>query len=446
MAWAIPDMVGLDAPCSFHYDQSSLSLSPSMPSSDHSSAEKKKLIEQLRLSLEQGEFIRLTLTGYRGDEPNLNSLRIQLVQLKAGVKLAFTYRYKTKEIVQNFAIANGIEQVQALVGVDYVNARLFTSSQDYQLNYNKRMKPRLATLKPTFPNPNQAVPQTHDRQKQRYIEPVDNVYLKALGITNATGNVTRNREGKFRQINKFVEIIDSLYRSSQLQQQDVIRILDMGSGKGYLTFAVYDFLTYRLGKKAIVTGIEARSELVDFCNATAQKASFRELTFQQGTIQQSAQQPMDIAIALHACDTATDDVIYTSVRAKASIIVLAPCCHKQIRRQVNQSEDMKQLWEFGILLERQAQLVTDRLRSLFLELHGYKTKVFEFIASEHTDKNIMITATQTGKTPDRGKILQQIEQLKQLYGVESYYLEELFDNTRKIAADPLQPTLEELVG
>jgi SAM-dependent methyltransferase len=400
--------------------------------------EPQEFITALRSSLNQEEFVRLTLSGYRGEEAGLNSLVIQLVQLKAGLKLAFTYRYQTKEIVKNLSIDDAITQITNIIGNKFTNARIFTAQQDYQLTYNKRLEPRLIKAKPTFPKAD--APKSHDRQKQYFIQPENNIYLKALGITNAQGEIVRTREAKFKQINKFIEIIDSLYRNSDLSSREALSIVDMGSGKGYLTFAVYDFLNHTIGKPSQVTGIELREELVTFCNATAQQAEFNQLTFASGTIQSAAQQPMHIAIALHACDTATDDAIHASIQAHATIIVLAPCCHKQIRRQMNESPSVKATWEFGILIERQAQLVTDRLRSLYLELHGYQTKVFEFIDAEHTDKNLMITATKHDRAVNQTAILEQIAQLKMQNGIRSYYLEDLLAGQM-----PLQPTLEQMV-
>jgi SAM-dependent methyltransferase len=398
----------------------------------------QEFITALKSSLDRGEFVRLTLSGYRGAEVGLNSLVVQLVQLKAGLKLAFTYRYQTKEIVKNLPIDDAITQITNIIGNEFTNARIFTPQQDYQLIYNKRLEPRLIKSKPTFPKA--AASKNHDRQKQYFIQPENNIYLKALGITNAQGDIVRTREAKFKQINKFIEIIDSLYRNSDLSVREALSIVDMGSGKGYLTFAVYDFLNHTIGKPSQVTGIELREELVTFCNATAQQAEFSQLNFAAGTIQSAAQRTMDIAIALHACDTATDDAIHASIQAHAAIIVLAPCCHKQIRRQMNESAAVKATWEFGILIERQAQLVTDRLRSLFLELHGYQTKVFEFIDAEHTDKNLMITATKHDRAVNQTAILAQIAQLKMQNGIRSFYLEDLLAGKML-----LQSTLEQMV-
>ncbi len=401
-------------------------------------AELSQFITALQSSLERQEFVRLTLSGYRGAELGLNSLVVQLVQLKAGLKLAFTYRYQTKEIVKNLSIDSAITEITNIIGDQFTNARIFTTQKDLQLTYNKRLEPRLINAKPTFPKA--AAPKSHDRQKPRYIETANNVYLQELGITNIQGEIIKTREAKYKQINKFIEIVESLYRSSNLPQRESIHVLDLGSGKGYLTFALYDFFNHQLNKPTNVTGIEFRPELVELCNTIAAQSEFDHLRFESGTIDGLARRPMDIAIALHACDTATDDVIFASVQAQAAMIILAPCCHKQIRQQMNDSAAVKDLWEHGILIERQAQLVTDRLRSLFLELHGYKTKVFEFIDAEHTDKNMMITATRSGKAGNRSAILAQINALKQHYGIQHYYLENLFE-----AQPRLQPSLADLI-
>jgi hypothetical protein len=414
-----------------------------------SSAESQELLVALQTSLDRQEFVRLTLSGYQGEEAGLNSLLVQLVKLKAGLKLAFTYRYATKEIAKNLPIDAAKSTLAELIGQQFMNARLFTAQCDYQLTVNRRGQPRLIQSKPTFANSQASQPKAHDRQKQYLIQPQQNAYLRALGITNAQGEIIRTREAKFKQINKFIEIIDSLYRNSDLINCESMTVVDMGSGKGYLTFAVYDFFNCTVNKTVYVKGIELRQELVDVCNGIAQQAAFAELNFLPGTIAAAAQQTMDIAIALHACDTATDDAIIASIQAGASIIVLAPCCHKQIRREMNDAATVKSTWEFGILIERQAQLVTDRLRSLFLELQGYQTKVFEFIDAEHTDKNIMITATKHRRKVDREAILEQIVALKTVNGIRSFYLEERLNGsppTDSTSGNPLQPNLQTLIN
>ncbi|MCC3553525.1 SAM-dependent methyltransferase [Microcoleus sp. PH2017_35_SFW_U_B] len=364
-------------------------------------------------SIENQEFIRLTLGKYRS------------VQFKSSIKLSFTYSYKTKEIVKNYLIAEGINLIKTLTGSEFMSIRLFSLTQDVQLEYGKDKKPKLKFIKPTFTNPVDTVPQEHDRNKKRYIQSENNLYLTALGITNSQGNIVKTMEDKFRQINKFVEIINSLIESSGLAAKSHISVVDMGSGKGYLTFAIYDFLNNILDKEASVIGIESRIHLVDFCNSVAQSVEFKNLHFKQGNISNYSAEKSDITIALHACDTATDDAIYKGIQSDSSLIILAPCCHKQVRKQIHPNMVLKDLLKSGILLERQSEIVTDGLRALLLELSGYKTKVFEFIAAEHTSKNIMIVGIKSNQSINKEQILGQIQEIKKLYGIKFHYLETL---------------------
>jgi SAM-dependent methyltransferase len=384
--------------------------------------EQEQFLGAVAESLETGTFVKLTMTRYGGDRVGLNSLSLRLIEVKGEPKLSFGYRYATQDLVKNFAVAPGLEELRSHTLGAFKSLRLFTTTKDWELTYNKRMQPRLVTLKAAFGS---TEVQGNDRTKKRYIEAANNIYLEALGIANPQGTILKGRESKFKQINKFVEILDGLYKTSSLPDQDVVSVVDMGSGKGYLTFATYDFLTNLVGKNAIVTGIETRPELVAQCNGIAAKAGFGGLKFEAGAIGDAIDRPVDITIALHACDTATDDAIYKGIKAQSVMIILSPCCHKQVRREMDQSREIKRSLQHGILIERQAEIVTDRLRSLFLELSGYDTKVFEFIDSEHTSKNLMITAIKNDRTVDKTSILQEIEALKGLYHVRSFYLENL---------------------
>lgn len=220
-------------------------------------------------------------------------------------------------------------------------------------------------------------------------------------------------------------MIDSLLREYPLPENAVIA--DMGSGKGYLTFALYDYLTHYLNIKPRIEGIELRQNLVDLCNQVAQKCGFEQLSFLAKDIAAYQPEHLDMLIALHACDTATDLAIAAGIRNKAAHIITAPCCHKQIRKDMDTQNELAPLLRYGILEERQAELVTDGIRALLLEAHHYKTKVFEFISTEHTAKNVMITAT-VKPHPDLAKssaALQQVAALKKGFGIRTHFLETL---------------------
>ena len=384
-----------------------------------------QFISRLGESLKAQEFVKLVLGKYRGTDTTLNRIVIKAVQLKSGLKLSFTYCYKTQETVKNHFIEPGLVIINTLLGSEFMSARLFMPNQDIQVEYNKNNKLTINLLKPASTNPYKTIPQVHDRKKTRWIESENNLYLTALGVTNEQGSIVKSMEDKFRQINKFIEIVQSLLESSGLDQKSEFSIVDMGSGKGYLTFALYDFLNTISDKRVSVTGIESRKNLVDFCNQVAESVEFDRLQFDHGSIKDHQIGAADVTIALHACDTATDDAIYQGIQSKSSLIILAPCCHKQIRKEIRPSGSLKEVLKFGILLERQAEIVTDALRALLLELSGYDAKVFEFISPEHTSKNLMVVGIKHDRTIETTAILQQIKDLKTLYGIRVHYLESL---------------------
>jgi hypothetical protein len=197
-------------------------------------------------------------------------------------------------------------------------------------------------------------------------------------------------QGKLRQIQRFVEILAGLLAG--VPHGEPLELVDMGCGKGYLTFAACEWLRTQ-GLAARVRGIEARAELVDDANRIAREHGLAELTFEVGTIDQTRLERLDVLLALHACDTATDDAIAKGIAAGAALIVVAPCCHKELRPQLAPPPGLEAALRHGILLERHAELVTDALRAALLEQAGYAAKVFEFVATEHTAKNLMIAAT-----------------------------------------------------
>ncbi|HRP61506.1 MAG TPA: SAM-dependent methyltransferase, partial [Vicingus sp.] len=208
------------------------------------------------------------------------------------------------------------------------------------------------------------------------------------------------------------EVIESLLKQTDLPK--TISVVDMGSGKGYLTFALYDFLVNQKKIDATITGIEARKDLVDFCNKTAQDCGFEKLHFKHQTIQDFNTKKIDILIALHACDTATDDAIFKGIKANASLIVTAPCCHKQIRQQLKGTTTTNPILKYGIFKERQYEMVTDTLRALLLEQQHYDAHVFEFVSNEHTRKNVMLVGTKSNKKPDEILVNQKIDEVKKL--------------------------------
>ncbi|MEJ1971230.1 MAG: SAM-dependent methyltransferase [Lacunisphaera sp.] len=282
-----------------------------------------------------------------------------------------------------------MQEVDRLIGTDFHSAHLATTQQSVQLEYNKKGEPRLSLGLSAHP----FVDPTHDRAKSRLLPGESQAWLNALGVTTATGAVREGMADKHRQIHKFVEILSHLVADLPLPEDRPAEVVDMGCGKGYLTFATHDYLDRVLKRSVRVCGVEVRPDLVALDNKIAHDTGRPKLSFVGGTIQDAALPALDVLIALHACDTATDDAIARGVKAGAALIVVAPCCQKEVRAQLHAAPVLAPALRHGIFQERHAEFATDALRALLLEWAGYDTKVFEFISSEHTGKNLMIAAT-----------------------------------------------------
>jgi SAM-dependent methyltransferase len=381
--------------------------------------DREKFFAALEESLARGRFVKLTLSKYRGRDAGLKNVYVRPVRLKGGARLSFLYRHQTRDEVENHTHEEGVRLVRVLLVAEFASAHLFTTAEDLRLDISRKGEARLTSSAPTFQG---AAPAEHDRRKRRSIEAAGSVYLRELGVTNERGEVRPAMGDKFRQINRFVEIIAGLYDSSPLAGREELSVFDMGSGKGYLTFAVYDYLNNVRGVRASVTGVEARAELVELCNDIAGRAGFERLGFRTGYIQEFELSRADVLIALHACDTATDDALHKGVAAGASVIVTAPCCHKEVRPQMTAPAALRGVLRHGHLLEREAESVTDSLRALLLEAAGYRVKVFEFVSTEHTRKNTMIAAVLREGASDREAALAEFRALKEFYGIREQRL------------------------
>ena len=385
----------------------------------------QEYIAALKSALNTNTFVKLSLGNYKGTIAELKNCYVKKVQIKQEDKLSMTYRYQTKDIVKNYTVEEGISMISEFISDDaFKHSTLFTIDFDLVFEYFNSNKTTLKKGKPTQPI---LLPLEHNIKKNRAIVANGKTYLHQLKITDENGNVTHSSQDKFKQINHYVELLSPLIKS--LPKYDTLKVVDMGAGKGYLTFALYDYLTNVLSVNTKVTGVEYRKDLVELCNAIAKKSNFDLLHFEQGTIIDSDMAQANVLIALHACDTATDDAIFKGITAQADLIVVAPCCHKQIRRELEKHKtknDLDFLVKHGIFLERHAEMLTDGIRSLILEYFGYSTKVFEFISGEHTAKNVMIVAEKKMKTESqKQEILTKLKETKKYFGIETHYLEKL---------------------
>ena len=375
----------------------------------------------IKESLEDDSFVKLTFSKPPKKTEALQNVYVRPVTIKGEKKLSLNYRYKTNDQVQNIDLSNIDGEVETLLGTAFKVATLFTLEKDLTLQISKKGKPSLRTNNPTFKN---KPPESHDKKKERKVE--KSPYLYHLGVTDKHGDIIPKMADKYRQINKYLEIIEGLIKEANFSKE--INIVDMGSGKGYLTFALYEFLSNALKRDVTVTGIELRKELVDYCNDVAQKCGYKNLHFISQSIEKYKNKKIDVLIALHACDTATDDAIYKGIVSDSTLIICAPCCHKQLRQSVKGKEQEDPILKYGIFKERQFEMITDTIRALIMEKNAYQTKVFEFISNEHTRKNIMLSGIKKRNKTDEKSINSKIDQLKEVYHIEKHYLETLIDS------------------
>ncbi len=380
-----------------------------------------KFVTEFANSLRDGTFVKMTLGNYKGAEEHLQKILVRLVKTKKGMRLFFLYRGETRDTAKNFDFETGVALIDEALETGFHSGHLFTTANDYQLEVGKKGKSRLNIAKPTFKTP---PPLEHDREKTAQIE-ADSFYLRALGITDDNGRVRDREQNKWKQINKFVEVLASLVDKSELNDASELEIVDMGSGKGYLTFAAYDYFKNIREVNVQVTGVDTKRELVDLCNGIAAASQFDGLDFVVGTIGEYDVGNVNILIALHACNTATDDAIYKGITAKADLIVAAPCCHQEIRPQITPPAMFRDILKHGVMLERTAETITDGLRSLLLERSGYSTKLFEFVSTEHTPKNNMLVGTRLKKLSDPEPFDRQIAEIKNQYRIREHHLENL---------------------
>ncbi|PBP70924.1 SAM-dependent methyltransferase [Pseudomonas syringae Cit 7] len=378
----------------------------------------------LETSLSQNSLIKLVLAKYVGSEADLQRVIIKPLTVKEQPCLSFVYRYKTRDITKNFSLAEAVAVIASLIPESFKNAHLLSLTDEVQLEYSKKGKTTL--FKSKAQQERQAPSAGHDREKKRYLE-LPRPFLTDLGVTNRQHELIPAMSRKWKQINKFIEVFSHALSSSPLKLDQPIKVADFGSGKGYLTFAIHDYLCNTLQAQGQVTGVELREDMVTLCNNAAAGLEHPGLTFQHGDVRTVAPSALDVMIALHACDIATDYAIHMGIRSGASIIMCSPCCHKQIRLQIQSPALLKPMLQYGLHMGQQAEMVTDSLRALLLEACGYETKVFEFISLEHTNKNKMILAVKRAEPVDPAQLLARIQELKTFYGISEQCLETLLE-------------------
>ena len=377
----------------------------------------EKYLNLIASAAEQSTLVKMTLSKPADKHDELRNIYVKPVLIKDKRLFAFTYRYERRDETKNYDTAQMMEVLKTLVPGRFLNSVLFTVNEDVTLLVSGKGKATIQTKKVQECREQNL---DHDKQKNRLVNPA-NPWWYQLGLTTREGKIMADMQHKFKQIYKYAEIVESLIKPMKFD--GTVHIADMGAGKGYLTFALYELLTQRLKMDVDIKGVEIRPDLVLKINEIIKSANLKGMEFVESSIDAFRPDKLNVLIALHACNTATDDAIASGIKAGAKLIVCAPCCHKQIRQEMERSGKTDVITRYGIFLERQAVMITDTIRALILEYYGYKTQVMEFIEMEHTPKNVLLVGRKSDKPVDKQAILDEIKDLKKRFGIKKHYLE-----------------------
>ncbi len=334
-----------------------------------------------------------------------SKVTVDPVDLRGETAYRFTTHLADRATHENLPANAARERLGTLLA-DYGQALLQTADADWQV---------LGETVLRRPPSRAAAPRTHDRKKQYLLEEGTPVpFLVELDVMTPDGKVRKSRYDKFRQVNRFLELVDDVVPS--LRPEGTLRVIDFGCGKSYLTFAIHHLLTELRRREVEIVGLDLKEDVIARCGSFAERSGAAGLRFERGDIAGfDAGGPVDLVVSLHACDTATDEALAQAVRWGADAILAVPCCQKEAYRQLASSM-LAPLLRHGLAKERFAALVTDALRAQLLELAGYRTQRVEFVALEHTAKNVLIRAVKG--TPAGADARRAYEELRDSLGLD----------------------------
>jgi SAM-dependent methyltransferase len=366
------------------------------------------------LVLDEKTLLRAVASGrQKGQQPRWRRVEVRYVDLKAGRRLQVTAYDETQAHTSNHEPGEAARTaVDALLDEPFGNWHVETTTETHQLRVTKKREAMVHT------SPRQEAggldtvdqPGQHDRRKPRLL-PEDDAVLVALGISDAQGRVKPSRQAKYRQVEEFLRdlapVVEDAIQSGRVRtptEQEPLQVVDLGCGNAYLTFGAHRYLTAVRGLPVHTTGVDVKAQSRDHNTQVAEELGLGEaMSFVQGDIG-SAELPVrpDVVLALHACDTATDDALARAVTWDAPLVLAAPCCHHDVAAQLRRTPTPAPytlLTRSGILRERFADTLTDAMRASILRLAGYRVDVIEFVDSKHTPRNTLLRAVRTGAAP-----------------------------------------------
>ncbi|MCA9898514.1 MAG: SAM-dependent methyltransferase [Ardenticatenaceae bacterium] len=371
--------------------------------------------------LDEANFVRATFSGrQRGQEIRWERLELRPVEVKGQRHLQFSFFDAKQNIVKNYAGETAVTQLTTALDLPFRNFHIISQNETIQINLSKKGKP---IINRKANETTIEVSLAHDRSKNTILtEGEDIPFLKVMGVMRADGRIKANHRSKFQQINAFLKILDEIDEIAALQEP--VRMIDFGCGSAYLTFAAYHYLVNILGKQAQIIGVDGQEKLIAKNQAVAAKLGWDGLTFEHGMIiDYQADPPPNIVVALHACDTATDDTLAQGIRWQSELIIAAPCCHHHLQVQLKERPsppEFDAVLRHNLLQERLGDILTDAIRAAILRMNGYQVTAMEFISPDHTPKNLLLRAVKKGDSGGGETAVAEYTQLQQYWQVEPY--------------------------
>jgi SAM-dependent methyltransferase len=368
------------------------------------------LIEAASRILNTQSFVRAVLSGRRRNMVvDFERIDIRPVEIKGVLNLQLMQNDGRATTTKN--LPPSALEIDQLLNSGYANIMVESTEEAYSIRITKSGDAQVHIEKRKSEQN-----LSHDKRKDRLLDSND-PFLREVGIADAKGVIKPSRQDKYKQVEEFLRLLspalNSAIEAGQIHKptvQNPLRITDLGCGHAYLTFAAHQYLI-KSGIPVVVTGIDIRPDSRDRNNAIAVKLGITEtISFKAEEISKTTSESADIAIALHACDTATDDAIAWAVNGQAKLLLIAPCCHHDIQKQIEVApEPWGAITKFGLMKERLGDLLTDSLRAQLLRIVGYRVEVIEFVGGEHTPRNLMIRAVKTDAKPDQLDIDRYLE-------------------------------------
>lgn len=372
----------------------------------------------LAAHLQRRELVSATISQPRLKSNDLKRVKLKPVEIKNDYFIQFEYQYEHVLKHENLTIDEAAAKLPALFE-DFRQGLFQFSEEKVQIQLSKKFKVSWKTEQTEA----KKAELSHNRKKQYLLEDgVPYPFLVRLGVQSPDGKVKKQKYDKFRQINRFIEFINDALE--HLPKDRTVRILDFGSGKSYLTFALYHYLRIEKGLDLRVTGLDLKKEVIEECQRIAEDLNYEQLEFLVGDINDyNEESAVDMVVTLHACDVATDMALARAVKWNAKVILSVPCCQHELNSQI-EAPELSILLQHGLIKERFSALATDSIRAELLSLVGYETQLMEFIDIEHTPKNILIRAYKTGKQPAPGQF-ERYQQFTQLLSAKPFLENEL---------------------